>query len=89
MIEQIKIWLWRRKVENDFQEKARLCRPCPTFCGDDICQKIGCLNMDMRANDLRLKLLVSRLEDHGYVFISDRKKETPVSNVVNLDDFRK
>jgi len=46
--------------------------------------------MDMRTNSTRLTLLVQRLEDAGYVFVT-KKKETEIieDNVVNLDDFRK
>jgi len=90
MFTRFKKWLIRREQEHDFLEKGRLCAPCTTHCGNDLCKKVGCLNMDMRTNSTRLTLLVQRLEDAGYVFVT-KKKETEIieDNVVNLDDFRK
>lgn len=90
MFIRLKNWLKRRKRRYDRRQKRRLCAPCDTHCGEDLCKKIGCLNMDMNTNSLRLKLLVQRLEDAGYVFATE-KKETEIieDNVVNLDDFRR
>jgi len=87
LIKRLKQWLKQREADYDFREKARLCKPCDKFCGNDLCKKVGCLNMDMRTNSTRLKLLVLRLEQAGYKF-KPSKKEDP-SNIVNLDDFRK
>lgn len=42
--------------------KKSLCQPCSTFCGDDLCKRVGCMNTDMRSNYLRIKLLVRRLD---------------------------
>jgi len=43
----------------------------------------------MKTNSTRLKLLVQRLEDAGYVFVTKKKEiEIIEDNVVNLDDFR-
>ena len=87
MIKRIKKWLKRREDDYNFTEKARLCKPCDTFCGKDLCKKVGCLNMDMRTNSTRLTLLVNRLEEAGYEFKTNPKEK--LSNIVNLDDFRK
>ena len=91
MLNRFKAWRKRREEAYDFQEKARLCKPCDKFCGRDLCRKVGCLNMDMRTNSTRLGFLVMRLEDAGYVFTTEEKKEEPETdaNVVNLADFRK
>ena len=61
-------WLKGRIKDYDLHEKGRLCAPCNKPCGDDLCGKVGCLNMDMRSNSLRLRLLVKRLIDYGYDF---------------------
>ena len=80
----------RREQDYDHQEKGRLCAPCTTHCGNELCKKVGCLNMDMRTNSTRLKLLVRRLEDAGYVFVTKGKEvEIIENNIVQLDDFRK
>ena len=52
----------------DIEDKNRLCQRCSVFCGDELCEKIGCLNTDMRQNYTRLRNLVSRLEKTGYTF---------------------
>ena len=90
MFTRVKRWFARRAEDYDRQEKGRLCAPCDVHCGEDLCKKVGCLNMDMKTNSTRLKLLVQRLEDAGYVFVT-KKKETEIieDNIVNLDDFRK
>lgn len=89
-------WLKRHEKDYDFHEKARLCAPCVTHCGKDLCTKVGCLNMDMKSNSLRLQLLANRLEDYGYKFTTLKKIPitTPTetrdeTNVVNLNDYRK
>lgn len=86
MFKRFKTWLKRREQYYDLQEKGRLCAPCINPCGEDLCKKIGCLNMDMRTNSIRLHRLVQRLEDTGYIFLIEEPKT--VDNVVNLDDFR-
>ena len=88
MIKRLIKWLRGREQDYNKQEKARLCAPCTTPCGEDLCKKIGCLNMDMRTNSLRLRLLIDRLEDCGYEFnIGD--KVSPTTNVVQMKDYRK
>lgn len=89
MISRIKKWLKRREAKYNLAEKARLCKPCDTFCGKDLCKKVGCLNMDMRTNSIRLTLLVKRLEEAGYEFKTKEFSKDDPSNIVNLDDFRK
>ena len=89
MISRIRKWLKRREDEYNLAEKGRLCKPCDTFCGKDLCKKVGCLNMDMRTNSTRLTLLVRRLEDAGYEFKTNKFSKDDPSNIVNLDDFRK
>ena len=88
MFIKLKRWLKRRAEYYDRQEKGRLCAPCIDFCGEDLCKKIGCLNIDMRTNSIRLHRLVQRLEDTGYVFLIEETKIIE-DNVVSLDDFRK
>lgn len=88
MLKRFRKWLARRETEYDFWEKARLCKPCDKPCGNELCPKVGCLNMDMRTNSTRLKLLVNRLENAGYEFVTV-KQESDDDNVVNIDDFRK
>ena len=69
--------------------KARLCEPCGIFCGNDLCRKIGCLNADKQTN-ARLKLLVKRLENTGYEFVTEEKEtQEQIDNVYNIEDFRK
>lgn len=87
MIKRFKEWLKRREAEYDFCEKARLCKPCDTFCGKELCRKVGCLNMEMRTNATRLQLLINRLEDAGYVFAT--KKPNKPLNVIDLNEYRK
>ena len=91
MFNWFKTWRERREQTYDFEEKARLCKPCDKFCGRELCRKVGCLNMDMRTNSTRLGFLVMRLEDAGYVFAAEEEKqdEKTSTNVVNLADFRK
>ncbi len=90
MFIKFKNWLKRRAQYYDQMEKGRLCAPCDVHCGEDLCKKIGCLNMDMRTNATRLNLLVQRLEDAGYIFLTiEEETEIIEDNVVNLDDFRK
>lgn len=87
MFTRLRQWLKRRAQYYDRMEKGRLCAPCAIPCGEDLCKKIGCLNMDMRTNSIRLHRLVQRLEDTGYIFLIEKTKIE--DNVVNLDDFRK
>ena len=93
-------WLKRKDNDYDRKEKGRLCAPCDTPCGKDLCAKVGCLNMDMRSNSLRLQLLVKRLEESGYQFpvqvpiktTDEEPVDIPVhteGNVVQLSDYRK
>jgi hypothetical protein len=97
MFHRLKNWLKKREEEHDFFEKARLCAPCKTPCGNELCAKVGCLNMDMRTNSIRLQLLVKRLELYGYEFPkriqvqSEDETEIPINtknNVIQLSDFQ-
>ena len=103
MIKRLIKWLRGREEDYNQTEKARLCAPCDTPCGQDLCKKVGCLTMDMRTTSLLLRLLVKRLQDYGYEFndLSPTKEEVMAAykatgftevtrnNVVRLEDYRK
>lgn len=96
---RVRGWLKKRERAYDKAEKARLCAPCANHCGNELCYKVGCLNMDMRTNSLRLHLLVNRLEGYGYkfptqievTFEDSKPEEIPINtktNVVKISDYR-
>lgn len=83
MFRWVRTKLQERQELKDWYDKARLCQPCEEACGDQICRRIGCMNMDMRANSLRLKVLLKRLDD-----ATPPKLKTNDCKVINLNDYR-
>ena len=88
-------WLKQILFERDWERRDRLqklkgelCKPCDHLCGNKVCKRIGCLNMDMRTNFLALNDAVRQLEHYEKQLGINQEKKINTEKVVSLDDYR-